>query len=45
MNLLAIHCHDTYGMALVNIVQGNYILTLQKNHTPKLTYGVMGEKS
>ena len=21
MNLLAIHCHDTYGMALVNIVQ------------------------
>jgi hydroxymethylglutaryl-CoA lyase len=29
MNLLAIHCHDTYGMALVNIIQGNYILTLQ----------------
>lgn len=22
MNLLAIHCHDTYGMALVNIIQG-----------------------
>ena len=21
MDLLAIHCHDTYGMALVNIVQ------------------------
>ena len=23
MNLLAIHCHDTYGMALVNIIQGS----------------------
>ncbi len=22
MSLLAIHCHDTYGLALVNIVQG-----------------------